>query len=370
VKIVLAGDWHSDVHERPMADALARLGHAVEPFGWHKYLTRAEGPAGPRGGPSLLLLKAQNKYLVGPAIRRVNRDLVALVAREQPDLLFVYRGTHVLASSLREIRGRSPRTLLVGYNNDDPFAGAQPRWPWRHFITAIPEYDRMLAYRRHNLADFTSAGARSTGLLLPWFVPAIHRPMALAPDERSRYGCDVVFVGHFENDGRLNCLEALGAAGVHVRVFGPGRGFRGNDWDAPLTRSPALRHLAPTEMVWGAEYAKALCGAKLALCFMSRRNRDSYTRRCFEIPATRTLLMSEYSEDLSAMFREGIDADYFRTPEELVRKVQGYLSDEQRRNRVAQSGFDRAFLHGHDVDTRMRTMLRDLAIEQCARQAG
>jgi spore maturation protein CgeB len=369
VKVVLAGDWHSNVHEQPMAEALARLGHSVEAFGWHKYLAGADRPA--RGAAaSGLLRKAQNKYLVGPAIRRVNAELVALVTREQPDLLFVYRGTHVLASSLRTIRARSPRTMLVGYNNDDPFATAQPRWPWRHFLAAVREYDRVLAYRPRNIADLAAAGARSTGLLLPWFVPAVHRPMSLTPVERDRYDCDVVFIGHFENDGRLQCLEALAGAGVRVRVYGPGRGFRGHDWDGPLTSSRLLRHLAPTALVWDAEYAKALCGAKIALCFLSKRNRDAYTRRCFEIPATRTLLMSEYSAELSAMFREGVEADYFRSQDELVGKVREYLESDERRLSVAGKGYERAWSDGHDIDARMRQMLRELPIHELAQQAG
>jgi hypothetical protein len=360
VKIVLAGDWHSNVHERPMAEALTRLGHTVARFAWHEYLSPTAAATGPRSFASGILRKAQNKYLLGPVIRRVNRELVELVERERPDLLFIYRGTHVTAATLRRIRAASPETFLVGYNNDDPFADGQPRWPWRHFVAAIPEYDRVLAYRRRNITDLIRAGARSTGLLLPWFVESIHRPLSLTSDERKVYGCDVVFVGHFESDGRLACLERLAESGIHLKIYGPGRGFRGNDWNTPLQRSASLRHLAPTAMVWGADYARALCGAKIALCFMSKRNRDTYTRRCFEIPATRTLLMSEYSEDLAGFFREGLEADFFRSADELVTKVQMYLADADRRLRVAAGGYARAFADGHDIDARMRTMARDL----------
>jgi spore maturation protein CgeB len=368
VTIVLAGDWHSTIHERPMADALERLGHTVEPFAWHTYFKPHAGVGA--SFPSQVLRKAQNKYLVGPVIRQINEDLIRLAERVQPDLLFVYRGTHVTAATLRAIRRRAPHTQLVGYNNDDPFAAGQPRWPWRHFITAIPEYDRVFAYRRHNIADFVSAGARSTGLLLPWFVPSVHRPVSLTPEERAIYECDVVFVGHFEDDGRLECLEALAAASVRVKIFGPGRGFRGHDWDARLRASAALRHLAPVDLVWGADYTKALCGAKIALCFLSKRNRDVYTRRCFEIPATGTLMLSEYSDELAALFREGVDADFFRTRDELVGKVQRYLGDDLVRQRIAGSGRDRAFADGHDVESRMRVMLQQLAECEPRAKAG
>ena len=340
-----------------MADALRRLGHDVQPFEWHRYVG-----VGPDAGLSAggVLRRAQNKYLVGPLVRRINADLLAMVAAARPDLLFVYRGTHVTRGTLEAIRRATPGTRLVGYNNDDPFAPGQASWPWRHFIGAIPAYDRMLAYRAHNLQEYAARGARATGLLLPWFVPSVHRPMTLTEDECRRYTCDAVFVGHYEEDGRLEALDALVRAGIRVRVYGPPTGFPGHDWHGPLSRTPALGPLMPVHMIWDEDYARALSASRVGLCFLSKRNRDQYTRRCFEIPATGTLLMSEYSAELAGLYREGTDAEFFRTPGELVEKVRFYLDRPDARNAVASSGRERVHRNGHDVDSRMRTMLAEL----------
>ena len=359
MRIVLAGDWHSHVHEHPMAEAMERLGHTVEPFAWHTYIDNRRGVGG-AASPGALLRKAQNKFLIGPLMTRINRDLIEQVTSASCDLLFVYRGTHVTRATLDEIRARSPHTRLVGYNNDDPFAPGQPAWPWRHFIAALPAYDRVLAYRPHNMDDFLQAGARSAGLLLPWFVPAVHHPVALTDDDRRRYGSHVVFIGHYEADGRLQALEALAGAGVDLRLFGPGVGYAGHDWHGPLSRSSLLRGLMPVREIWDAEYARALSAAAIALCFLSKRNRDRYTRRCFEIPATGTLLLSEYSAELAAIYREGVDAEFFRTPEELVDKVRFYLAHPAAREAVARRGYERVHQDGHDVDSRVRRMLDDL----------
>lgn len=337
-----------------MADALRRLGHTVLPFQWSTYVTASSGLR-------RLWRKAQNKYLTGPLLSKMNADLVRETERARPDVLFVYRGTHLLPSALRAIRVRSPLTYLVGYNNDDAFAAGQPQWPWRHFIAGIPEYDRVYAYRPRNLDDLRAAGARATGLLLPWYVPARHYPRTLTAEERERYQCDVVFIGHYEPDGRLETLAALAAAGVRVKIFGPGEGYPGHDWDRPLAADAGLRHLAPTAPVWDDEYAKALSGARIALCFFSKRNRDVYTRRSFEIPATGTLMMSERSEELAAMFRPGVEADYFADRFELVERVRCYLSDPSALRRVADAGRRRAAADGHDVDSRMRVLMSELA---------
>ena len=117
MRIVLVGDWHSRVHEEPMAQALKQLGHEVIPFPWHVYF-RAR--AGALRHIDSLFKRAQNKYLVGPALAQVNDDLLALVVRERPQAIMVYRGTHILRDTLRRLRNAAPEAVLVGYNNDDP----------------------------------------------------------------------------------------------------------------------------------------------------------------------------------------------------------------------------------------------------------
>jgi spore maturation protein CgeB len=353
MKFLVAGDWHSNVHEQPVYNALEALGYQVDRFAWHDYFRVGQN----QNGLVWLWRKFENKYLVGPSFVALNRALVDVVQRSRPDVLFVYRGTHITANTLREIRRISPATLLVGYNNDDPFSPRQPRWAWRHFFDALPEYDLMLAYRQHNLDDFLRSGARRVELLRSWFVPENNHPVTLSPEDRAQFECDVVFVGHNEPDGRLELLEEIARQGFRLRLFGPYKGFGENGWYPAIDNSPLLRHLAPVSLVWGEEYNKALCGAKMALCFLSKRNRDTYTRRCFEIPATRTMLFSEYTDDLATLYEEGRDIDFFRSKEELIDKLRRYVQDDLLRQSIAEAGYRRVWADGHDVVSRMRQWL-------------
>ncbi|MDH4228327.1 MAG: glycosyltransferase [Nitrospirota bacterium] len=363
MKILLAGDWQTPVYEEPARAALARLGHTVEPFAWHSYLhiprrgARPGTPETPKipetpaaSTPSRLWGRIQNRLLRGPAVERLNRDLQAAVERLRPDLLFIYRGTHILPRTLRRIRAAHPGILLAGYNNDDPFASGHFPGLWRHFLRGLPEYDVMFAYRHHNLDDFRRHGVRRVELLRSWFVPELHRP--LPSGEVTRYDCDVVFVGHYEADGRLELLEAVVRAGYHLRLFGHAR-----QWNPVLARSRTLRHLIPVDLVWDDDYVRALNGARIALCFLSRINRDTYTRRCFEIPACGTLMLSEYTEDLAALFAPDREAAFFRSREELLAQLHRYLGDDRLRGQVAKAGHQRVVRDGHDVTSRMRNML-------------
>ncbi len=346
MKILIVGDWHSELHEEAVLNAFKALGHEVLKFAWHDYFKPKEGVI------DRLNKKIQNRLVTGPIIWKLNRDLVKAASGFAPDMVYVYRGTHIAAATLTKIKRQHPDITLVGYNNDDPFAPGHPYSLWRHFFKAVPAYDLMLAYRHHNLDDFLRIGAKRVELLRSWYFPERNHPVTLSAEDRDKYECDVVFIGHYEADERKQQLEELVRQGFNLKLFGPGY-----DWDPVLKDSPELRSSMPVRLVWGEEYNKALCGAKMALCFLSKLNRDTYTRRCFEIPATGTLMLSEYTDDLATLYREGEEADYFRTKEELIDKVRLYLGNAGLRQTVAANGYRRVMGDGHDVVSRMKQVL-------------
>lgn len=349
MKVLVAGDWHSDLHETEVCKSLRRLGHEAIEFKWFHYFSF--DPAKPHSLVSIIK-RLQNKFVAGPLVGLINRDFLTRVRQLRPDVIFVYRGTHLTASTLKIIRQEFPACKLIGYNNDDPFSPTQPRYLWRHFMAGIPLYDLILAYRHANLDDFKKAGAQKVELMRSWYVPDRSYPVVLSDVDRQIYDCDVVFIGHFEPDQRLEYLESIVSNGYRLRLFGPTK-----YWMKPLQQSSLLKNLAPTRMVWGDDYNKALCGAKIALCFLSKLNRDTYTRRCFEIPATNTFMLSEYSDDLATLYEQGVDVDFFRSKEEMIEKINYYITQQEERMKIAKSGYTRVRLDRHDIDSRISDML-------------
>ena len=350
MKILVAGDWHSELHEEAAARALETLGHTVERFAWHGYFTVAGRSIAAR--LRNLWCKAQNKYLVGGRVDQLNRDLVNMAKRVQPDAVFIYRGTHVFPQTLRALRAIVPGVVLVGYNNDDPFAPGHVPGLWRHFIASLPELDLALAYRHANLEDFRRAGARRVELLRSWYIPERNHPVGLSAEQRERFGCDVVFVGHYEADSRLACLEAAVSAGYQVRLYGPPY-----EWEPVLKIHPVLSRLLPVRLVWGDEYNLAICGAKVALVFLSRLNRDTYTRRSFEIPASGVLMLSEYTSDLAGLFRPDSEALYFNSVPEFIGRLEMVMDDEKKRSAIATAGLTRVQQDRHHVVARMESLV-------------
>jgi spore maturation protein CgeB len=345
MRILIAGDWHSELHEEVMSQSLKKMGHDVSEFKWFYFFQSTRSWW---SWCKKIWLRIQNKYIAGPVVAQLNTEFLSCCCKTNPDLIFIYRGTHIRPDTLIQARAILPNAVFVGYNNDDPFSPSQPRYLWRLFLACLPYYDLVLAYRNVNISEYISAGAQRVELFRSWYVPSRNYPIELTASQQEYFKSDVVFVGHYENDYRFECFELLIQAGVKFKLFGPGY-----EWNPMLSKSNYLRELAPIRLVWGEEYNQALVGSKIALCFLSKLNRDTYTRRCFEIPAAGVMLLSEYSEDLAGLFHEGVEADYFRSPQEMIEKILFYLNNDALRKRVAYSGRARLLRDGHDVDSRM-----------------
>ncbi|MCR4308140.1 MAG: glycosyltransferase [Candidatus Berkelbacteria bacterium] len=345
MKILVVGDGHSAIHEVAVVDAFKKIGHQVEAFYWQAYFC-SQNPV------VRLWRRVQNKLLIGPALNKLNADLIKVAAEFNPKLIFIYRGTHITSQTILALKQKLPDCVVYGYNNDDPFAKGHSPLLWRHFVKSVPEYDLVFAYRHHNLDELLKVGARRVELLRSWYIPEINHPITLSEIDKVKYDCDVVFIGHYENDGRLEHLEEVVRNGHKLRLFG-----HDNEWNHLLEKSGVLKHLAPVHLVWNEDYNKALAGAKIALCFFSKLNRDTYTRRCFEIPATETLLLSEYSDDLASLYQAGEEADFFKTKEEMIQKIKLYMDDDNLLGSVAANGYQCVINNGHDIVSRMERVL-------------
>ena len=163
------------------------------------------------------------------------------------------------------------------------------------------------------MEDYQAAGVLRVKVLLPFFIPWLHTRPELTEDERSQFGSDVVFVGHGENDQRIEDVMALLEAGVNLRIFGDPI-----DWKRFLP-SPIFTAVL-IQPVLGAEYCKVISASKIVLSFFSTGNRDTATFRVFEIPALGGFMLCQRSPLVEELFRRDREVVYFSSPQELVDK--------------------------------------------------
>ena len=351
-RILLVGDYMWPWYQDACADALEFHGCVVRRFGWlddfHKFVDGQSEPL-----YHSLWHRIQYRLRFGPVPSRVSSRLIKTAHQFNPDIVWFYNVSLISASKVKELRILCPDAILVQYSNDNPFSKPAKIGLWRKYIASIPYFDVHCVFRNSNISDYTKLGAQSIYLLRSYFIPETDYPesRSLVPE---KFRCDVVFAGHYEDDGRVEMLEAICKAGFKLNIFGGGWAVARKN----LGSDSPLRDLFPITPATGADYRYAICGAKVALCFLSTLNHDTYTRRNFQIPAMKVAMLSQYTDDLVTMFVPDVEAVFFRNQEELLTKLQTLIADDQHRAAIAEAGYARVYADGHDVRARMGEWLK------------
>lgn len=351
-KILIAGDWQFEIYEEALSDAFLQHGFIVSKFPWCQYFFEYAK----KGHVYSLISRVQNKYMFGYLVKKLNEDFIRAIEVGLPDIIFIYRSSHLYSETLFFIKKKYPKIFLISYNNDDPFSQFYPWWKWRHFLKTIPICDLILSFRESNNPIYYRCGAKQVDLFRGYYVPSLHKKLEKNEFENTEFPCDVIFVGHYEADGRFEMIESLAQAGIDVKIYGPNGATNKNGWGEVILNSEKLSKQR-VRFLKGEEYVKAINAAKIGLCFLSKLNNDTYTTRCFEIPACGTALFSEWSADLETIFDNGVNAVLFKNREELVEKVKYYLSNPDELESLTQKGKQLVHEKGHDIFSRVSSLV-------------
>jgi spore maturation protein CgeB len=345
MRILLAGNWHSTIYEEPLKRELQRIGMEVYEFKWWHYFGEyKKRDEGFFAALNKFISKVQERLLFGPSIARINHDLLKRIDNVDPDIVFLYRPTVVKRRTI--LRSKRSGRKFVSYHNDDPFSD---NWiNSRHYFRLLSMMDINYVYRPKNIVDVERVCGKKGVVLLPY------------PDCKYIQRCpasekifDIVFVGHYEADGRDDLLLKLAlCADIKVGLFG-------TDWDRSPKWSLLQSRFGLIKPVRQADYSRVLNSSRIALCFFSKRNNDRYTRRTFEIPAAGTMLLSEYSAESAAILEPYKEAVYFSNERELIEAVSYYLAHGEERKRIADAGYEKV-MKLHTIEMRVRQITDDL----------
>ena len=335
MKILIVGDFLSQIYESAFFDAFLKSGHNVFKFSTGDYFKNKS-----------FFCRLQNKFLFGPIGWKINRDLISCVEMKKPDLIFIYRGSLIFADTIKKIKKTG--AMVFGYNNDDPFSEKYSFYIWRHWLKAVPCYDHIFVYRQKNLDDYKKIGYKKTSFLRAYYVKEKNFPIEKLPT--NKYVCDVIFAGHWENDGRDEYIKAIIDAGINLKLYGP-------EWQRSKYYNFFKNKLGYEIKSLKDDYNLALNSAKIALVFLSKLNNDTYTRRNFEIPVVKTFMLSEYGDDLNNLFAAGREADYFHNKEEMIEKINYYLANENKRKEIVEAGYRRLIKDSHEVANRINEII-------------
>jgi hypothetical protein len=335
--IMMVGNWHWDIYEEALAAGFQANGWVVIPFNVENHLSNS------------LLANYLIRARLRTAIAKLNNSMINTFRDNLPTAVFFHRPELVISESLRIMKTIKPDVVLILYHNDNPFLGLTNRIKMRHYLASIPFADVTLVYRPSNLEDARRYGARYVELFLPYYVSYLHKPIRPSSSKES---FDVIYIGHYEADGREKLLDYLVQNGVRIRIFGTG-------WEKTRKKYSWLDRM-DIRRVSNFEYSRLLCASQIALVFLSSRHRDVYTRRCFEITACGTLMMAPRTHELEQLFTDGKEAIYYDSKEDLLEKIHYYLMNNDDRYMISQAGRHRCVNDGQDEVARARQIIETI----------
>lgn len=187
----------------------------------------------------------------------------------------------------------------------------------------LPLYDQIFSFSERTTRFF-----RETLCL-----NALHLPFGavVVPELGIEKDRDVLFVGSADLR-RVFLLE-------NIREY---LSIRGNRWRRNYSlMSSTLRHRVDDRPVWGEELQTLLQSSRIVLNITRSDFYGAETGvnlRIFEAIAAGCFLLTDYCDEIAALFTPGQDIEVFRSGEELNDKVRYYLENPQERERIARNG--------------------------------
>ena len=290
-----------------------------------------------------LISKIEYHYKFGFEIFLLNRRLLKRCMDYKPDIVFLYNCTMVYPNTVKKLRKMGVYVAL--YSNDDPFSNYYSFYTWRHLKKSIKYCSHAYSYRERNISDYKKYGAKNVSILRSYYLKSRNYYI---PDDQIKLDVpEVVFLGHMESDERREYIKALLDEGIAVGL--------NSAWDDfEIGNELVVRFKTDSS-----KYNELLNKAKIAIVFLSKLNHDTYTRRCFEIPAVKTLMVAPYTDDLAEMYTDGKEIVFYHTKKEFVEKIKYYLEHDKERESVSQAGYDRLKKAGNEATDRVRQIVRD-----------
>jgi spore maturation protein CgeB len=178
--------------------------------------------------------------------------------------------------------------------------------------------------------------------------PALPDPGPLSESERKVLGGPVGFIGHWEPVTERRLLHLL-RNGIDLGIYGAG-------WQKAKAQRE-IERACHYRLVEGEEYARAIASFDVNLGIVSKWNRSHTASRTFQIPALGGFLLHERNELVTHYFKEGVEAEFFDSDDELLEKCRHYLAHPDERRRIAEAGRHRCVESSYFEPDRIRAIL-------------
>ena len=324
------------IYENAFLDATREIGYSeCELLAWNDYFKQGGIVRG-------LVHRIEMNVSIGFDVSKFASVLYHKCKTERPNIVFLYSCRIVPWRTIKKIRELG--LYIASYCNDDPFTNFHRPYYWRNWRKATEFCNINYVYRTKNISEVQNISNVRVDLLLPYYRKKEN--YICKTDEIIKETPDVIFLGHLEQDERVDYLKAILQEGITIGLNESEFFSLGEHSGVKFLEKPRLN------------YNRYICSCKIPIVFLSKINNDTYTRRCFEIPAAGAFLFCPYTKDLANIFEEGKEIVFYYNKADFVEKIKYYLEHDNERMRIAEAGRKKVIKDGHEASDRVKTIIQ------------
>ena len=278
-------------------------------------------------------------------IVRVNFKILNIIKKNKFDIIWLDKPGIINPNTFKLIKRNNPKIIIVAYNPD--YILYRNNLTKAH-LKSLFFFDTYFTTNERSISILKSMGVRNVVLAYKSFSSRLHKPIVLTNPEQIKWGYDVSFCGTCTYR-RLDFLSFLARNNIRIKVWS-------GNW--PYSRKINDNLIIEHKSLYREEYSKVICSSKININFLRYTSFDIQNNRSFEIPACGGFMLSERSRLLMKMFKEGQEAEFFSTKQEMIAKIKHYLDYPDKRKNIAEAGKKRCISGGYDHESRLKEMLK------------
>ncbi|MEK7114912.1 MAG: glycosyltransferase [Patescibacteria group bacterium] len=304
--------------------------------------------------PSLEVIEYPLDLIIEKGKKKFNDDLLELVKKEKPDLLFSFMFTDELDKKiLKEIKNL---TTSVAWFADDS---------WRFY-----NYTHYWASYFSYLVTTYSWVKGENIIRSQWGCNQnIWKPINVRRD------IDISFVGQY-NSEREKIINVLRDNGINVFV-------RGLGWpEGRVSQQEMIEVFSRSKINLNINSQISRFNKKSLGRLILKRSVDKFIpsfdlinnfkswlclsipqikARPFELAACKTFVISGFADDLDKFYKENEEMVFYHTTDELIEKIRHYLPLEAEREKIAEAGYQRT-LREHTYEQRFKNIFKAVGL--------
>ncbi|PIR72623.1 MAG: hypothetical protein COU42_00595 [Candidatus Nealsonbacteria bacterium CG10_big_fil_rev_8_21_14_0_10_36_24] len=274
--------------------------------------------------------------------KQYNKTLLEIIKKEKPDIFFAFMFTDELNFKvLDEIKKYT--TSIAWFSDDHWRFDNYSKYYAPHFSWVVTTYSK--AVEKYKAIGISNVIKSQWAADINTYEPVI-----------SKKDIDVSFIGSW-NKEREKVIKFLERNNINVIV-------RGKGWkDGRIEQDEMINLISRSKISLGLNTPSSYIGTKpFARLFFRRSGKyiipdfwnffgnlrewrqkqiPQIKARIFEIPACKTLMMTQNADDLSNYYEDGREIVLYQNNSDLLKNIKKLLSNDFLRNSITKRGFNR-----------------------------